>query len=482
MIAAATLGSTALWLAVVTQDQTELRAAPKTHATAHAQLWQGELLEVRGTRFGYLQTYDHRRERAGFVRASQVKALSTLPEDAPQLLAVLRFLRDTPGAESLGIAYAAAYLRAAPAASITPEPFDALGTMAERLARRAASNLVPAATLAAHIEAVKQYGVTFNGYESRGTVKLCYDGEAFRTVIAMASANDAAPASPQERARATLALTRHDCIDPALRAHERQAHDAWRAQLLERFEPFVSASLDGLTKNRLRMRRAGVWAAIAFAQSRRDVAPQAAAQYALDELAAVNSADLGDDDQAEYTDAAIRVGAVRWAAVAPSAATGRLQVQLQRGEPGQTCVRLVDGGTKPEKLLAQRCTYATVWPASARASADQRALALTVQPMEGWSELWVWRQRADGWALDVIPADSAGPGIGYVEFAGWVPGPQRKLLWVREARVAGRTTRQFEVANLETLATEKSAAAAQQLAAFGRWADPTWKRTTVSLR
>jgi hypothetical protein len=69
-----------------------------------------------------------------------------------------------------------------------------------------------------------------------------------------------------------------------------------------------------------------------------------------------------------------------------------------------------------------------------------------------------------------------------VEFAGWLPGAPRKLMWVREARVAGRTSRHFEVANLDTLAIEKSASSANQLAAFGRWADPAWRRTTLSLR
>jgi len=100
---------------IVVQDQTALRAAPKDSAQQQAVLWQGDVLEVRGTRLDYLQVYDHRRERAGFVRAAQVRSLATQPEDAADLLAVARFLRDTSGAEALGIGYAAAYLEAAPA-------------------------------------------------------------------------------------------------------------------------------------------------------------------------------------------------------------------------------------------------------------------------------------------------------------------------------------------------------------------------------
>ena len=65
----------------------------------HAQLTAGDLLEVRGQRLDHLQVYDHRRERAGYIRATQVRTFSGSEAEAPQLLAVLRFLRDTPGAQ-----------------------------------------------------------------------------------------------------------------------------------------------------------------------------------------------------------------------------------------------------------------------------------------------------------------------------------------------------------------------------------------------
>lgn len=472
MAALATAAAAAM-LAIVTQDQAALRAAPSATAAPHAQLWQGDLLEVRGQRFDHLQVYDYRRERAGYVRAGQVRAVDLTEAEAPQLLAVLRFVRDTPGAEALGIAYAAAYLKAVPAGQITAEPFDALGVLAERLARRAAAQSASGATVAAHMEVAAQYGVKFTSYESNGTLRLCYNGEAFRRVASMGSAQ----ATPGQQARAALALTRHDCVDPSLSPHERQALDHWRAGLLDRMESAAVASLDEVAKNRLHLRRAGVWAAIAFGQSRRGEAPQAAARRALDELARVNKAELGDEEAADYIEAALRVGAVRWAAE-PLQSAGRLQVQLRVGEPGQTCVQLMDTARK----LAERCTYATVWAPSARSSADGRALALAVQPMEGWAELWVWRQQADGWTVDVLPPAGSGPGLGYVEFAGWVPGAARKLLVVREARVDGRSIRRFEVLNLDTLAIERYAGTPQILAAFGRWADAQWKRGTVSLR
>jgi hypothetical protein len=94
-------------LAIVTQDGVALRAQARHSATPQAVLWQGENLEVRGRTLDYLQVYDHRIERAGFVRASEVRIVSMRPDDAPELLAIVRFLRDMPGSEALGIAYTA---------------------------------------------------------------------------------------------------------------------------------------------------------------------------------------------------------------------------------------------------------------------------------------------------------------------------------------------------------------------------------------
>src|SRR5215470_660807 len=107
--AEATLG-----IAIVTQDRAPLRAAPRESAQSHAVLSQGEALEVRGERIDFLQVYDHQRERAGFVRATQVRRALVTPDEAPELLALVRFLRDTPAAEALGIGFVAAYIQAAP--------------------------------------------------------------------------------------------------------------------------------------------------------------------------------------------------------------------------------------------------------------------------------------------------------------------------------------------------------------------------------
>ena len=466
IMAAAAIAS----MAIVTQDQASLRAAPKDSAQQQAVLWQGDSLEIRGEKMDYLQVYDHRRERAGYIRASQVRKVSLAPAEAGELLAVVRFLKDTPGAEALGIAYSAAFLKAAPANAIGPEAFDALGGMAERLAKRASSKQGKSdPALAAHMEVVKNYGVVLRGYETEGRIQLCYDGDAFRRVLAM-------KAEPRQQAKAALGLTRQECLDPAQRPSERDAADQWRAAVLDKV---ALHDLPQHLKNRVHMRRAAVWSSVAFAQARKNQPAQEAASRALDALGSVSKIDLADEDATAYADSGVRAGSVRWAAQVPPAPGPGLFVQTRPGQAGETCVSL--HAKALAAALATRCTYGIVWPASARNNPQATALTLAVQPMAAWRELWVFHKVGAGWAIDVLPPAAVDPDIGYVEFAGWVPGAA-KMLVVREARVEGRFRRSFEVLNLDTLAVENSADKPGSLSLFHRWQDPAWKRQTLSLR
>jgi hypothetical protein len=464
-------------IAIVVQDQVALRASPRDSAQQQAMLWQGDALEIRAERMDYVQVYDHRRERAGYVRASQIRRVSLAAADAPEALAVLRFLRDQPGSEALGVAYAAAYLRAVPASQITAEPFDALGQMADRLARRASARRSQDKDadqrLAAHLEVVAAYGVEIASFERQGRMQLCYDGDAFKRVLAMASTS-------AQRAHASLALTRHECADPAMSPLDRQRVDEARAELLDKA---MAADLPETLKNRLRIRTAGVWAGVAFDRHRKGGQDAVATERAMQALAGVNKAELSEADETAYTDAAVRVSATRWAAE-PAPAGGpinKLAIVASPGQPGETCVSLVDAKHDASQPLIKRCTFGTVWSASASASPQGNALAVAVQPLSTWRELWVFHRVNSAWVLDALPPGTGEPELGVVEFAGWVPGGSR-LLVAREARVEGRFRRSYEVLKLDTLTLENRADKPDGLTAFHRWQDPRWKQVTLSLR
>src|SRR5207248_9645287 len=131
-------------------------------------------------------------------------------------------------------------------------------------------------------------------------------------------------------------------------------------------------------------------------------------------LAAVESRELTDSDQAAYADAAVRTGASRWAADdAPFDArrTG-LAVVTRSGQPGQTCVSLVDARRDAAQPLLERCTYGIVWSASASVNAAGSALALAVQPLATWRELWVFHRVKGRWVADVLPPANDVPELG----------------------------------------------------------------------
>jgi hypothetical protein len=478
---AATAAAVSLSTAIVTQDQTALRASPRDSAPSQAVLWAGEEVEIRGERLDYVQVWDHKRERGGFVRASELRRLKTGADAAPDFLSVLRFVRDTPGQEALGIGLAAAYVQAAPAEVLNSEAgieaLDALGTVADRLAQvtstGSAQSRNAATVLSAHLDVARGYGVGFVVKEHDGRMQICYDGDAFRRVLAM-------PSNPEQRARAALALTRPECVDPDLKPLERKATDEWRADVLDRVD---AGNLPGYLRNRVLMRRAAVWSSLAYQRARKGEPADAAASRALSELAGINKTELTDSDAPTYNDAAIRVNASRWAAAPamPSLAARNVNIISAAGEAGETCISLVNARHDAKNPLVKRCTYGMVWADSATLNREGTALALAVQPTDAWREMWIFRKKGDGWTISVLPPAPVNPGIGYAEFAGWVPGG-KQILVAREAKGDGKYKRGFELLRLDTLATERQANDPGVLGTFKRWQDPSWKRLTVSVR
>jgi hypothetical protein len=458
-------------LAIVVQDHTSLRPAPRSSAAEMTALWQGDVVEVRGEHAEYLKVYDYRRERGGYLRSEAVRPVRLTEADAPELLAVLRFLRESPGSEALGISYGAAYLKAVPARALTAEPFDAIARMAERLADAASGNAYHLSDVAAHLEVVQQFGVRLRSFERNGRMQMCYDGELFRRVLSLAQA------SPEERAHAVLGLTRPDCIDPNLGPVLRASLDDERRELLDQIE---ERALSPMTRSRVHARRAGVWASIAYEQARHREVPELAAQRALAELLAVHESDLGDNRRAEYVDAVLRVSAIRWAAVTPLSQAGPLILSAAPGDPGQTCIALEQAYRQHASPLVRRCTYGIVWMASAQAISQGPALVVAVQPLESWRELWVFHETAGTWTIDVLSPGADDPEEGYVEFAGFVPGA-RRLLIVRDVKDRGRFRRRFEELRLDDLALVRQASTPELLRDFGRWQDVAWRRDTLAL-
>jgi hypothetical protein len=482
----------AVLVALVVQDQAPLRAAAHENAPRQTNLTAGDWLEVRGERQGYLEVYDHRRERPGYVRPAAVRSYAIEEAAAPKLGTLVEYLRDAPGEESLGIGYVALFLRAAPASAVGPEVFDALGTMAERLGRRASARVARAGdgSLAAQLEVAESYGVHFVSFEREreGETRVCYDGEAFRHVLALGG-------SGPERVRAALGLTDPRCVDPALGPTAAAALARSRAEILDRVDvTTLGPEVPLFERARLRLRRAVVQADVAYFAARTgDLAgAKRASEGAKRELLAADRAVLADDDRLTYEEAALRVAAVRWASEPPAAAGAPLglEVELAPGEPGQTCVRVQKRATPPSAPF-EHCTYGVVWPSSLRIAPHDAAVTMVVQPLAGWSELLVLHPGPAGWVADTMAPAAIDPELGYVELAGYSPDGAH-LLVVRESRASGPLgaphslapwmQRTFQVVTTSALQVEKEASTLASFPTFRRWQAPEWQRGTLALR
>jgi hypothetical protein len=474
-------------VALVADDPATLRNAPRGDAPAQATLWRGDWLEVRGERAGYLQVYDHRHERPGYIRPTQVRSYRVEAASAPELAAIVRFLRDAAGSESLGIGYAALALKVAPAGADPSELYAAIGTMADRLARRISARRADAkdATLVAHREVAESYGIKFKVVEGDalgGRGMTCYDGEAWEGVLA------ASAAPPVERARAALFLAAERCRDAVPVPAEERAWNDRRIQALQAIDFAAERALPASLGGRLRLRRAEALAWRAFDEARQGNAEAAARAEAtaVRELALCDRGLLAQEDLDLYEEVAVKVAASRWATEAPArdAARRGVAVEFATRGPGETCVQLRQANANDARVLAQRCSYGIVWQSALRWAPSGTVATLAVQPLAAWTELWVLRRAGDGgWTIDTLTPATADPDAtpGYVESAGFSPDGKR-LLVVREARAGGHASRKFQVLATNTLAVERWAPSADKLGAFKRWSAPSWRAGTLVLR
>jgi hypothetical protein len=451
---------------------------------------------VRGETAGFLRVYDHRHERPGYIRPTIVRVHRLDAASTPELAAVVRFLRDANGSESLGIGYAALALRAAPAGADTSEMMAAIGTMADRLARRASAVRADGrnAALTAHIEVAESYGVKFKSVDvvasgngiAAPRARLCYDGEAWESVLASPAA------AAVERARGALFLAGRSCQDRATLALSPAEARAWndrRIQALQSIEYPVEAALPAALLGRVRLRRAEAFAWRAFDEGRRGNADPAARAEgtAVHELALTDRGVLAPEDADLYEEVAIRVAASRWATEPQQKQTGRRIVEVvfaPRGE-GETCVRVVQpAGAGRTRTVGERCTYGLVWRNALRWAPSGSVATIAVQPLAAWTEVWVLRRGDDAsWTIETLTPATSDPdtAVGYVEAAGFSPDGGR-LLVVREVRAAGQVTRRFQVLDAATLIVEKWAGRADKLGAFKRWGSPSWRAGTLALR
>ncbi len=468
---AATLATASL--AIVTTDNSALRAAPKESAQQHVLLSQGDMLEIRGVALDYLRVYDYRRERAGFVKASLVRQTRGTSDEAQETLATLRHLRDTQGSDALGIALFATYAKVAPSSALDAEAFDMLGTFGERIAQRVnRANKSDQVLAMRQLDTAAFYGVKMKSFEVNGRVHYCYDGEAFRRVLALAS-RDAA--GSLLRAHAALAITNPACIDPNEHPATRRQLETWRAEIMEQVD---ASKLPDYLQSRVALRRASAWSSVAFHAARNNKDYASAAQRAMSEFILLDKERIAEEDGAAYDETAVRIGAMRWMIEPAAKANLKLAIQTRAGEPGQTCVQIV---SPDKRVLFERCTYGVVHLNSASINANGTAVALAVQTLDAWRELWVFQKDKDVWRVDVLPPSANTRGVGYVEFAGWVPGG-KQLLAAREFRVDGGFRKSFELLRLDTLTVEKRADTPNAINAFYRWQESAWKQKTIALR
>jgi hypothetical protein len=301
----------------------------------------------------------------------------------------------------------------------------------------------------------------------------------------------------EDRAVAALALTGPGCLDPVTPVAERRAWNDARLTILSEADPSrpAFAHLPPALAHPLRLRTACALTerAHSAAASGQLVLATAATTQARRLLALVDRGQLAPEDQSFYEETAVRVAAIRGLIEGPPPVLQRrgVEVEIASGRPQESCVRVWPAGRKVAtgaEPLIQRCSFGVVFAGSVHIADSGRAVAVAVAPLPAWTEQWIFRagdaSRGDSaaWHVDVIPPALGQPGddIGYVEVAGFAP-DGRQVLVVRDFVLNGRPAKRFEQLGSDG-AVLHWAPTPQRLNAFSRWASPSWRRETLSLR
>ena len=168
-----------------------------------------------------------------------------------------------------------------------------------------------------------------------------------------------------------------------------------------------------------------------------------------------------------------RAGRPRRRAEAGRQARRRRRVRAARRGRDLRARRPDGGAGEDARPLGERCTYGVVWQSALRWAPSGSVATIAVQPLAAWTELWVAAARrptAPGRSRRSRPA-TADPdnAVGYVEAAGFSPDGGAPAGGARGARRRPARPRRFQVVEAATLAVEKWAAHADKLGAFKRW-------------
>jgi hypothetical protein len=108
-------------------------------------------------------------------------------------------------------------------------------------------------------------------------------------------------------------------------------------------------------------------------------------------------------------------------------------------------------------------------------------VVVAVQPLASWTELWVFSARGGKGRVAILPPAAADPEVGYVETAG-ISADGTRMAVVREAMVAGRLLRRFQVVRTRDLKVLSSGREPSLARGFSRLASASWTASALALR